>query len=407
MGLPLGHYDGTITKTGAATAASVSIRSGVLYRSCAGRSSLFAMPDVTVLMAVHNGGAYLRPAIDSILAQTYRDFEFIIVNDGSTDETESICRSYTDPRVRVITLPENRGLSAALNRGLAETRTPLVARLDADDLAEPDRLERQRDAMVARPELALLGGQAVAMTPDGIAIGTVRRPLEPASILWASVFDNPFAHPTVMFRAAVVRDELGGFRADYDPFAQDYDLWCRVMERHPVANIPDRLIRYRAHGASIMGLLEGGPEQGYGNRFADIARTLLMRQARRLFDPETLSDDDLQLIPGLVLGLRPEQVDRFLEMFERLLTRFRERGHRTESRDFALTLARQFDALALRVTPPARGVAAHIYAHAVRRHPEIARYVSWPRAAALVLFGTSGRGRVARWTRRYLPSGVD
>jgi glycosyltransferase involved in cell wall biosynthesis len=365
------------------------------------------MPDVTVLMAVHNGDAYLRPAIDSVLAQTYRDFEFLIVNDGSTDSTDAICRSYPDPRVRVITLAANQGLSAALNIGLAETRTALVARLDADDVAAPERLARQRDIMVARPELALVGGQAVAMTPDGTAIGTVRRPLEPASILWASLFDNPFAHPTVMFRTAVVRDELGGFCADYDPFAQDYDLWCRVMERHPVANIPDRLIRYRAHGASIMGVLEGGPAQSYSHRFTEIARTLLMRQARRLFDTDTLSDDDLHLIPGLVLGFRRDDVRRFLDLFERLLREFRERGHATASRDFALTLARQFDALALRVTPHARGASAHIYAHAVRRHPEIVRYVSWPRAAALVLFGSRGRGLVADWTRRYLPGAVD
>lgn len=364
------------------------------------------MPDVTVLMAVYNGAAYLRPAIDSVLAQTYRDFQFVIVNDGSTDQTEAICRSYTDRRLRVITLLSNRGLSAALNAGLAATRTEFVARLDADDVAEPTRLARQREVMRGRPELALVGGQAAAITPGGVETGTVRRPIESASILWWSVFDNPFVHPTVMCRTAVVRDEFGGYRAEFDPFAQDYDLWCRVMERHAVGNLPDRLIRYRAHEASIIGLLDTGPGS-YGDRFAEIVRTLVTAQARRLFDERTLPDDMLRLLPAFVLGLPASDVRAFLDLFERLLASFRERGHATATPDFALTLARQFDALAFRVVPTSRRTSARIYAHAVRHHPEVARYLSWPRTSALLLLGKKGRTRVAAWSRRYLPTAVD
>jgi glycosyltransferase involved in cell wall biosynthesis len=363
------------------------------------------MPDVTVLMAVYNGEAYLRPAIDSVLAQTWRDFDFIIVNDGSTDRSDEICRSYTDARVRVITLQTNRGLSTALNAGLAATQTALVARLDQDDIAEPQRLARQREVMLARPELALLGSQAVAIAPDGAETGTVRRPLESASIQWSSLFENPFAHTTVMFRTAVVRDELGGFRSSYDPFAQDYELWSRVMLHHPVANLADRLVRHRVHRSSIMG--GATPAGSFSEGFAAMERAVISAHARRLFDERLLPDADLRLIPGLVLGLDRADVGAFLDRFERLLAAFSRRHSGTSSADFAFTLARQFDALALRVTPHSRRAAARIYAHALRRHPHIGRHLSWTRAATLLLFGKRGRDRVGAWARRYLAGAVD
>jgi glycosyltransferase involved in cell wall biosynthesis len=357
------------------------------------------MSDVTVVMAVYNGEAYLRPAIDSVLAQTYQYFAFVIVNDGSTDRSDEICRSYTDKRVRVITLQTNRGLSAALNAGLAATQTGLVARLDQDDIAEPQRLARQREVMLARPELALLGSQAVAITPEGAETGTVRRPLESASILWSSMFENPFAHTTVMFRTAVVRDELGGFRSSYDPFAQDYELWCRVMLHHPVANLADRLVRHRVHRSSIMG--GAAPAGSFSEDFAAMERAVISAHARRFFDERLLSDTQLSLIPGLVLGLNRADVGAFLDVFERLLAAFKRRYSGTSTADFALTLARQFDALALRVTPHSRAAAARIYAHALRHHREIAGHLSWARAATLLLLGRRGRDRAGAWVRRY------
>jgi glycosyltransferase involved in cell wall biosynthesis len=366
------------------------------------------MTDVTVLVPVHNGERYLRQAIDSVLAQSYPHFECLVVDDGSTDGSAAIYSGYTDARIRHVRVASNQGLSNALNIGLAAARTELIARLDADDVAEPQRLARQREVMLATPSLALLGSQAMAITPDGHERGTVRRPLDSASILWASLFDNPFIHPTVMFRASVVRDELGGFRTEYDPFSQDYDLWCRVMARHAVANLPDRLIRHRVHQSSIMGrLAKAEAPQPYDRRFEGIARDLIVRQARLLFEPDVLPDADAQLLPGLILGLHPEQVDRFLTVFERLLADFRRRVAGTDTADFALTLARQFDALALHVTPPSRRAAARIYAAAMRRHREVREFLPWKRMLALLLFGRSGRERVAGAVRRHWHGAVD
>jgi glycosyltransferase involved in cell wall biosynthesis len=363
------------------------------------------MADVTVLMPVHNGERYLRPAIDSIFAQTYGDFEFVIVDDGSTDSTAQICRSYADARLRVITLAPNRGLSEALNAGLAGVRTELVARLDADDLAEPQRLARQREMMRAEPRLALLGSQAVAVTPDGVERGTVRRSLEAASILWTSVFDNPFIHPTVMFRTRVIRDVLGGYRREFDPFSQDYDLWCRVLalEGFTTANLPDRLVRHRVHESSIMGRLSGGNTlQAYDQRFDQIARQLIVEQARRLFDRAMLPDEEARLLPGLILGLPIDNLDPFLAVFEKLLAEFQRRHPHASTPDFALTLARQYDTLTMRVTPSSRRAGARILLHGLRHHPEVTGHLSWPRALALLLLGKSGRERVGSWSRRYI-----
>src|SRR5688572_21702961 len=129
------------------------------------------MPDVTVLMAVYNGERHVRAAIESVLSQTHRNFEFLIVDDGSTDRSAEIVSSCRDSRVRLVTMDRNAGLSTALNEGLRLAQAPLVARQDADDLSEPDRLERQLAVMAGRPDVALVGSQAVVIAEDGTPTG--------------------------------------------------------------------------------------------------------------------------------------------------------------------------------------------------------------------------------------------
>jgi hypothetical protein len=361
------------------------------------------MPAVSVVMAVYNGERHLAAAVDSILAQTHQDFELVIVDDGSTDGSRDIVRSYGDPRIRLVTLDRNSGLSAALNRGLATARAPLIARQDADDLSEPHRLATQLAVMRERPALALLGSRAFALAEDGRVTGTVWRPAAPASIRWYALFDNPFIHTSVMFRAAVVRDELGGFDARYDPFSQDYALWCRVLRRYPCANLPERLVRYRVHSASIIGGLDdgGSRELDYRRRFAAMIREIIAEHAGSTLAPGMLSERDIDLLAGFILGVPPTGVPTFLNLFERLLAAYNDR-HATaaDAQDLAQTLARQFDALALRVEPWTRRSAVAVYAHALRRHPELARHLPWSRALVLAALGKQGRIRAAGWRRR-------
>ena len=208
-------------------------------------------PAVTVLMPVLNVEQFVREAIASILAQTWTDFEFVIVDDGSADGTPGAIASFADPRIRVITNASRQGLARALNRGLAAARAPLVARHDGDDVAHPKRLETQLAFLRANPEVVLLGAQVRVLDARGRASYPPgwRRALTHAGIRFQSLFDNPFIHSSVVFRRDVVRDELGG----YDPaFAsgEDFDLWSRIADRYPVRNLPQRLVDFRMHAAS-------------------------------------------------------------------------------------------------------------------------------------------------------------
>lgn len=204
-------------------------------------------PRVTVLMPVHDGAAYLRPAVESVLAQSHRELELLVVDDGSRDESPEIVASYRDPRVRLHRRAENRGVVATLNEGLALVDTEYVARMDADDVAHPERIARQVAFLDRNPDVAVLG---TAVKDIGAARGKYRLPLSHGEIRARLLFDWAIAHPTVMLRPAVLRAH--GLR--YDPayrHAEDYALWVEVAARAKVANLPDRLLLYRHHERQV------------------------------------------------------------------------------------------------------------------------------------------------------------
>jgi Glycosyl transferase family 2 len=200
-------------------------------------------PRVTVLMTVFNGERHLREAIDSVLGQSFGDFELLVVDDGSTDGTAGVLGAITDPRVRITRNATNIGLTRSLNSGLALARGMLIARHDADDVSEPDRLARQVAFLDANPDVALVGAAYRKIDERGAVLGDRMLPVDYDRIRWVLHFYCPFVHSAVVFRAAVVR-AMG----DYDDafvYAQDYDLWSRLAVAHRVANLPDSLVRYR------------------------------------------------------------------------------------------------------------------------------------------------------------------
>jgi len=201
-------------------------------------------------MPVYNGERFLAEAIDSIRGQTFTDFEFVIVDDGSTDASPAILADYAsrDPRIRVLR-QANAGIVAALNRGLSDCGAPLVARMDADDISLPPRLERQRAFLEAHPRVAVVGSSYRLMSDAGAAGPTVRQPAATSAITKSLRHGNCLAHPTAMMRRDVIV-EIGGYR-DFFRHAEDYDLWTRVAERHEIANLPDCLLKYRVHGGQI------------------------------------------------------------------------------------------------------------------------------------------------------------
>jgi glycosyltransferase involved in cell wall biosynthesis len=201
---------------------------------------------ISSLTTVRNGEAYLREALDSLLAQTDDHFEVIVVDDGSSDHTQEILQEYHDPRLRVEFLPPV-GRPAALLRAVAMARGEYLAVLDADDVALPHRLATQRAYLDSHPELALLGSRAVEFEGDWERIPW--RPTGPAAVRRALGMYNPFYFSSVMFRRQVYQ-AVGGFRLE-DGWSYDKAFLVRVTAAHGVDILPEPLIRYRRHPAQV------------------------------------------------------------------------------------------------------------------------------------------------------------
>ena len=196
-------------------------------------------PAVSVLMSVHDGAPLVAAAVASVLGQTAGDLELIVVDDGSTDATPDLLAAVRDPRLRVLR-QERTGLTRALNAGLARAAAPLVARLDADDVALPERLERQCAFLAREPAVGLLGTAAREIDSRGALVRIVRPPLDDAALRHALIRANPFVHSSVMVRRALV-ERAGGYDATL-PVAQDYDLWMRLARIARLANLADVLV---------------------------------------------------------------------------------------------------------------------------------------------------------------------
>lgn len=204
---------------------------------------------VSVVMSVYNGARYLRRAIESVLAQTYADFEFVIVNDGSKDESGEIIRSYRDARIRCVE-QANAGLPAALNRGIGLARGAYVARMDADDVSLPTRFAHEVEFLDEHPEYAMVGASCRVIDEAENQKFVMRHPSEDVHIRWLLLFDCPFVHSTVMFRRQAV-EAVGLYRAERGYCVEDYDLWSRVLMRYKGHNLTEPLLLYRDNPAGI------------------------------------------------------------------------------------------------------------------------------------------------------------
>jgi hypothetical protein len=237
-----------------------------------------AEPAVSVLMAVRNGAAYLDESLASLAAQTFENFEIIVVDNGSTDGTAGILRDWArhEPRLRAFRL-EHRGVSASRNLAAAKARAPLLAQLDADDLALPNRLAVQVAAMEERALLVLLGSAAELIDAHGRRIGSLRRPPDNAELRSFLREGNGFVHSSVMMR----RDAFlaaGGYRTGLAR-AEDFDLWLRMAGQGEMANLVQPLVRYRLHDLSTTA--RGPVRQAIAIECVGAAR-----EARRLGRPE-------------------------------------------------------------------------------------------------------------------------
>jgi hypothetical protein len=205
-------------------------------------------PLISVLLPVRNAMPFLPETMASLRNQTFRDFEIVALDDGSTDDTPRFLASIDDPRLRVVRLA-GVGLATALNHGIGLARSALIARLDGDDVAHPDRFRLQYDFLAAHPECVALGCQSLHVNERGERVGEERYPTSPLAIRWEALFRSPILHPGSMYR----RDDVlavGGYRQEFD-VAEDYDLWTRLLKRGTLANLPQELLRYRVHARSV------------------------------------------------------------------------------------------------------------------------------------------------------------
>ena len=215
---------------------------------------------VSIILPVYNAQEYIAQAIESILSQSYEQFELILIDDGSTDSSLKIMQSYVDARIEIISR-ENRGLVESLNEGIQKARGKYIARMDADDISMPQRLEKQVVFMENSPEIGICG-TAVMIFGETIQEKVWRLPLEDNRIKAELLFSSALAHPTVMMRKSLLEE----YQLSYDTgfrHAEDFELWTRFAEHTTLANLPEPLLKYRVLENSISRLADKEVEQRY------------------------------------------------------------------------------------------------------------------------------------------------
>jgi glycosyltransferase involved in cell wall biosynthesis len=250
------------------------------------------MPAVSILLPVYNCQEYVGTAIESLLNQTFSDFEAIVIDDGSSDASAEVISSYHDPRIRFIR-QANLGLALTLNKAIGLACAPLLARQDQDDISMPDRLEKQVAYMQAHPECGLLGTWAQIMEVNRLSERFHRHPTDPGELRYELLFNNPFVHSSVMLRKTVV-EELGGYCTDPDRQPpEDYELWSRIARVAEISNLPESLLIYREIPTSMS-----------RTGIAPFQRRLVRLCAENIAHATAINDDDpaVQAIAALTHG---------------------------------------------------------------------------------------------------------
>jgi len=206
-------------------------------------------PIISIILPVYNGAKYLREAIESVLQQTFRDFELIIINDGSIDNSSEILKSFRDPRVKIVN-QENKGLIATLNTGVGLSRAEYIARIDADDIwSDPNKLSKQFEYLSKHTDCVVLGTWAKIIDENSKEISRLAYPETDLEIRASILIKNCFIHPSVIFSKEACL-KAGGF-SEQEKYVEDYGLWLRMGKFGTFANIPEYLISYRVHDASV------------------------------------------------------------------------------------------------------------------------------------------------------------
>lgn len=261
-------------------------------------------PAITVLMPTYNGAKHIRTAIDSVLSQTFSDFELLIVNDGSGDDTLKVINSYNDNRIRIVTNEVNIGITKSLNRGLKEARGEYIARLDDDDIALPERLQKQCNFLNTHQDVVLVGSFVEYIDKNGNPIRIRKTPIKPRVIQYELIYANCFYHSALMFRKEEILS-IGGYNEDFK-HAQDYELFSRLRDGYKLANIPEVLIQYRMNPDSIVAS-PASQEIVHANALATI---------RKLVAQHTnVTDEEFDVFINAIILKTPKRILSVKEIF--------------------------------------------------------------------------------------------
>jgi glycosyltransferase involved in cell wall biosynthesis len=237
------------------------------------------MPLVSVVLSTYNDAAFLRESVKSLLDQTFRDFELIVVDDGSTDNTAALLADFCDPRLRPLRNERNLGLAPSLNRGIAMARGKYIARQDADTISTPDRLLRQVEHLECYPDEIIVGSNIMATDENDNIKGVWTLPSRDIDIKWTLLFRTPLIHPTVLMRAAAL-DKAGSYSESAEfCCVEDYELWSRLCPTGTCANLRDPLMRVKCRRGGI------------GERHADLQQHQIERVSRCAMAAIIGSDD--------------------------------------------------------------------------------------------------------------------
>lgn len=208
------------------------------------KSTQIDAPITSVILPVYNGSQYLSATLSAILSQSFSDFELIIINDGSSDDSESVIKSFNDPRIKYFS-QKNQGLPATLNRAIGLAQGEFVARQDQDDLSFPLRLEKQVEFLTKNPDVGMVGTNAEIWENNDKTDRLLEHPSDDATIKFNLLFNNPFVHSSVVVRRNVF-EKVGLYCEDKSRQPpEDYELWSRVARKCKMANLPDVLLAYR------------------------------------------------------------------------------------------------------------------------------------------------------------------
>lgn len=207
------------------------------------------MPKISVIMPAYNAEAYIKEAIDSILNQSFTDFELIVINDCSVDGTEAVVLGYSDRRIIYFKNEKNMGVAATLNRGLSAAKGEFIARMDSDDVAMPERFAQQVDFLIRHPNYAICGS-SLTVFGENQPERAFPYPQTDKEIRANMIFNSPFAHPTIMMRGEML-NRCGRYYDESYEKAEDFELWYRLLRYGKGYNFQQPLLRYRHHGKQV------------------------------------------------------------------------------------------------------------------------------------------------------------